>query len=176
MIPHRIGRYDQSPDPFFLVRGDRAVNISEAALKSVIFIGIRKDGIFQPRATAFFLRYREDQHQFDHLVTAEHVVSGLLTKGHDIWLRANLKSGLAREIRLDDPSAFRFHPNNERQPTDVAVLPFSTTFTDEPSGEVVEIEFGFIGATGRPRIFADRRIYKKIHYARRGNCNCRTLP
>ena len=96
MIPHRIGRYDQSPDPFFLVRGDRAVNISEAALKSVIFIGIRKDGIFQPRATAFFLRYREDQHQFDHLVTAEHVVSGLLTKGHDIWLRANLKSGLAK--------------------------------------------------------------------------------
>src|ERR1700730_13738833 len=106
MLCSGIGRYDLFPDPFFVERSACAVKLSDIALKCVAFIGIKKDGKFQPRATAFFVRYVEEQHFFDHLVTAEHVISGL--KNHDIWLRANLLNGKAEDILLDDPSAFRF--------------------------------------------------------------------
>src|SRR5262245_19789162 len=101
------------------------MNLSDKVLKSVAFIGIKKDGRFQPRATAFFVGYKEDEHRFDHLVTAEHVISRLLTTGHDIWLRVNLKNGDGAEVPLDDPSAFRFHPNIDQEAADIAVCPFS---------------------------------------------------
>jgi hypothetical protein len=120
---------------------DAGVNLSSRILKSVAFIGIKKDGRFQPRATAFFVRYEEDQQKFDHLVTAEHVISGLLTQGHDIWLRMNLTNGDGAEVRLDDPRAFRFHPNNEKEPTDVAVCPFDPNgFEDEKTGEKIAVD------------------------------------
>src|SRR6266567_1846374 len=101
MFHTRIGRYSENPDPFFVERGCKAVNISDEALKSVAFIGIKKDGRFLPRAKAFFVSYLDGQHRFTHLVTAEHVISGLLIKNHDIWLRVNLVDGTAGEIRLD---------------------------------------------------------------------------
>jgi hypothetical protein len=87
------------------------------------------------------VRYEEDQHKFDHLVTAEHVISGLLTKGHDIWLRVNLKNGDGAEVRIDDPAAFRFHPDNEKEPTDVAVCPFDPNgFEDDKTGEKLVVD------------------------------------
>jgi hypothetical protein len=117
------------------VERDARVNLSDKVLKSVAFIGIKKDGRFQPRATAFFVSYKQEQHSFDHLVTAEHVIAGLLTKGHDIWLRVNLKNGDGGEVRLNDPIAFRFHPN-EQERTDVAVCPFTpNAFEDDETGE-----------------------------------------
>jgi hypothetical protein len=120
----------------FCEAGWRAVNLRGDILKCVAFIGIKKDGRFQPRATAFVIRYKEDQHDFDHLVTAEHVIAGLLSRGHDIWLRFNIKNGDGVEVRLDDPSRFRFHPNNDQEPTDVAVSPFDArAFQDEQTGE-----------------------------------------
>jgi hypothetical protein len=120
----------------FCEAGWRAVNLRGDILKCVAFIGIKKDGRFQPRATAFVIRYKEDQHDFDHLVTAEHVIAGLLSRGYDIWLRFNIKNGDGVEVRLDDPSRFRFHPNNDQEPTDVAVSPFDArAFQDEQTGE-----------------------------------------
>lgn len=116
------------------------MKLSDRILKSVAFIGVKRNGRFQPRATGFFVRYEEDQHKFDHLVTAEHVISGLLTKGHDIWLRVNLKNGDGAEVRLDDPRAFRFHPNEEN-PSDVAVCPFDPNgFEDEETGEKLAVD------------------------------------
>ena len=90
-----IGGYSRDPDPYFVDR-DCGVNITDKALKAVGFIGIKSTGKFLPRATCFFVRQTTEQHRFDHLVTAEHVVSGLLTKGHDIWLRV---SRLGRSCR-----------------------------------------------------------------------------
>src|SRR6266508_3127203 len=139
MLIARIGRYNDDPDPFFVER-DARVNLSDKVLKSVAFIGIKKDGRFQPRATAFFVSYEEDQHKFDHLVTAEHVIAGLLTGGHDIWLRVNLKNGDGGEVRLDGPGAFRFHPN-ENERTDVAVCPFSpNALGNDATGETLSAD------------------------------------
>lgn len=130
--------FASDPDPYFVDR-DADVNLNNRILTSVAFLGIKKNGRFQPRGTAFFVGYIQDQHRFDHLVTAEHVVSMLLSSGHEIWLRANLKSGAAAEFHIESTS-FRFHPDNEKESTDVAVCPFNRTFTDEGTGELIEID------------------------------------
>lgn len=140
MLIAGIGSYDPKPDPYF-VRRDRSLRLTEKILNSVAFIGVKDgQGRFQPRATAFFVQYIQDQHRFDHLVTAEHVVSGLISKGYDIWLRANVKGGTTTEVHLKDVSAFRFHPNNESDPTDVAVCPFSTIFKDEETDQIIRLD------------------------------------
>ncbi|MGH6788370.1 MAG: hypothetical protein ACRECC_01660, partial [Pseudolabrys sp.] len=115
------------------------MNISDRARKSVAFLGIKKGGKFLPRATAFFVQCIEDQHRFDHLVTAEHVISGLLAKNHKIWLRVNLVGGNAKEFPMDG-ALFTFHPNSELEPTDVAVTPINTVLADEETGETLRID------------------------------------
>lgn len=106
------------------------LNISDQTLKTVAFVGIKKNGTFQPRATAFFVSYTEDQFVFEHLVTAEHVISGLITAGHEIWLRVNVVGRKAAEFKLRTEE-FRFHPRNEEDPTDVAVMPIVTRGHDD---------------------------------------------
>jgi hypothetical protein len=161
MISARIGRYDKHPDPFFSVKGGGAVNLTEGALKCVAFLGIKRDGQFEPRATAFFVNYLDGQHYFHHLVTAEHVISGLLSKGHDIWLRANLKNGQAREIPIGDPADFRFHPNNENDPTDVAVSPFNPVVADEATGEIVELDVVSLALHGKQGFLPTEEFTKR---------------
>ena len=144
----RVGFFDPYPDPYFVVVEREPVNISEATRKCVAFIGIREAGHFQPRATCFFVSYLEDQHSFDHLVTAEHVVSGLLSQGHDIWLRVNVKGGGSAEIPLE-ADAFRFHPDNERNPTDVAVCPINLRLVNEQDNSSSgEMDVRTIGLNG----------------------------
>lgn len=166
MFSPRIGQYDRFPDPFFLERGSTVVNISDKALKSVAFIGIREAGQFQPRATAFFVQWTEEQHRFDHLVTAEHVVSGLLAKNQEIWLRVNLVSGGAGEIKLD-PQAFCFHPENEAMPTDVAVCPMSHVLTSEKDGETVEADIAFLDLSNGG--YLPSEAFKKDYMGRGGD-------
>jgi hypothetical protein len=137
MLAPKIGGYDRNPDPYF-ADGERGVNISDKALKSVAFIGIRKDGKFLPRATCFFVNYIEDQRSFDHIVTAEHVVSSLITAGHDIWLRVNLVNGTTHEFSLNHDE-FYFHPDNEREPTDVAVCPLRTLYIEEGEAKAFDV-------------------------------------
>jgi hypothetical protein len=146
MLPARIGYCSENPDPFFIERDGGNVNISDKALKSVAFLGIMKDGQFHPRATAFFVEWTENQHRFDHLVTAEHVVSGLLSQNQDIWLRVNILGGGAGELKLD-PQRFFYHPNNEQNPTDVAVCPISRLIIDE-SGKEAEADIVFMSLNG----------------------------
>lgn len=139
----RIGQYDRFPDPFFLERDSTAANVSDKALKSVAFIGVREDGRFQPRAIALFVQWVEEQHRFAHLVTAENVVSRLLSKNQEIWLRVDLVGGGTGEVKLD-PRAFCFHPKSEEMPTDVAVCPMGHTLTGEKDGEPVEADIAFL--------------------------------
>jgi hypothetical protein len=115
------------------------LNISDLALKAVAFIGTKKDGCFLPRATAFFVNYTECQHPFHHLVTAEHVISGLFMGNYDIWLRVNLVNGKTAEIPLN-AQHFRVHPDNAREAADVAVCPINPAVTDEQTGELIEMD------------------------------------
>jgi hypothetical protein len=87
-----------------------------------LFVGIKTDGIFLPRATGFVVEIEEHQHRWIYAVTAEHVISGLLTNQHDVWLRINTKSGTPVEVKCE-PSDWWFHPDNESAATDVAVAP-----------------------------------------------------
>ena len=89
MFAVQIGKYDSDPEPFFVERG-RDVHLSDKILRCVAFIGSKTNGKFTPRATAFFVQIIDGQHRFDHLVTAQHVVAMMLSKGHDLWLRVNL--------------------------------------------------------------------------------------
>jgi hypothetical protein len=147
-----VSRYSCDPDPYFVGGDVCAVNISKEALRSVAFIGVKKRGKFQPRATAFFVGYIEDQHHFSHLVTAEHVISGLLTKKYDIWLRVNLIGGNSRELELD-PQAFRFHPDNERDATDVAVCPCTPKIEDNKTGAIIELDSVSLSMNGEPTFY-----------------------
>jgi hypothetical protein len=90
--------------------------------KIVVFIGIKKSGRFLPRATGFVVSHYEDDGHFDYLVTAEHVVSGLQTEGHKIFLRFNTKDGKSGEVEVPSES-WVFHPESEIEATDVAVAP-----------------------------------------------------
>jgi hypothetical protein len=127
LLTSPFGRYDDFPEPYFR---EKRVLLPNTILKCVAFLGVKERGVFRPRATCFFVQYTEFQWRFDHLVTAEHVVSGLTAKGHDIWLRINLLNGETEEIQID-PGAFRYHPRNEEEPTDVAVVPFRMTYQDD---------------------------------------------
>lgn len=74
----------------------------------------------------------------------------LAAKGHDIWLRVNTKAGSTTEIQIDSRE-FRYHPNNEMAPTDVAVCPFSRRFTH--NGETIEIDAAPLWLVEGPRGF-----------------------
>jgi hypothetical protein len=95
--------------------------VDDNVRKCVFFLGTKENGKFQPRATAFVVAIADtEQGGFRYLVTAEHVVSGLLSRQKEIWLRSNLKDGTAREVHIS-PEHWWFHPDNEASPTDVAV-------------------------------------------------------
>jgi hypothetical protein len=113
-----IRGYDPNLVPYFVDR-EPHLRISNKAADSV-----EQKGSFRPKATCFFVQAIQDQHRFDHMVTAEHVVSGLLSRNHDLWLRVNTRDGGVLELRLD-PKEFYFHPRAEVEPTDVAVYPFN---------------------------------------------------
>ena len=75
MLASSWGRFNPSPDPYFVDR-DGPMNLTQKMLDCVAFIGIRnKKDEFEPRATAFFVRITQDQHKFDHLVTAADAIS-----------------------------------------------------------------------------------------------------
>lgn len=109
--------------PTFSVRHS-ILRIPDQIAKTVVFLGIRKAGKFIPKATAFIVSFDQGGYGFYHLVTAEHVISGLVTKGHKIYLRINVKEGPAEEFELD-ASGWTFHPDTALRPTDVAVAPLN---------------------------------------------------
>ena len=124
------------------------MDISENTRKCVAFLGIRVKDEFHPKATCFFVNYLDLQHNFHYLVTAEHVVSGLLSQNHDIWLRANLVDGDNGELPIDS-SQFYYHPDAGRDQTDVAVLPIAgRNVTDRATGETATLDTQAIRING----------------------------
>lgn len=144
------------------------MNISDKALKAVAFIGIRTGDTFKPRATCFFVDWTEDQHRFGHLVTAEHVVSGLLTNNQDVWLRVNLVGGGAGEFKLD-PADFFYHPNAENDPTDVAVCPMQIELVNEETQERAVADVSFLNLNGGDKGFLPTPEFKRTYMGRGGN-------
>jgi hypothetical protein len=97
--------------------------VPEGLRKCVMFIGIEVDGRFLPRATGFLVIFREHGHDWSYLVTAEHVISALLSKGHEIFVRYNTKNGSVVNGPIPH-QAWTFHPEAETDPTDVAIALF----------------------------------------------------
>ena len=95
--------------------------VPDKVRKNILFVGVEENGRFVPKATAFIVSVDLGGRRFDHFVTAEHVISGLKSKGYEqLLMRLNLKSGGATVF----PSGYeywRFHPGPEH--TDVAVSP-----------------------------------------------------
>jgi hypothetical protein len=104
--------------PDFSRRWVAGMNVPDELRKCVLFLGTKTDGRFVPRATAFLVAYEEHGIRTGFLVTAQHVVSGILQKG-DVWVRENLKNGTAHETRML-PDYWHYHPNEPRE-SDVAV-------------------------------------------------------
>jgi hypothetical protein len=101
--------------------------------KSVLFVGVKRNEVFHPRATMFIVNWVQETFTFFYLVTAEHVISRLITNGEEAWLRTNLKSGGPQE----DPLSLQgwiLHPDRARDGTDVAVhqVAFSADEDIEP--------------------------------------------
>ena len=94
------------------------MNVPDELRKCVLFLGTKLNGVFVPRATAFLVAYEESGIMTGFLVTAQHVVSGILGKG-DIWIRENLKNGTAHETRMP-PNIWHYDPNEPRE-SDVAM-------------------------------------------------------
>jgi hypothetical protein len=130
--------------------------VNDELRKCVVFFGIRDaDGKFLPRATGFAVSCVEHGYRFLHLVTAEHVVSGLLSRGHEIWVRMNgAGGGLVNEGPIER-QYWSFHPDSERSPTDVAVIPFNP----RPNLNIKAIEIvGPDPMAGTAEIIAEQKI------------------
>src|SRR5665213_484408 len=121
------GECDPRIWPAYVWRG-ASVFVPNGIRKCVVFLGIKKQGRFYPRATAFFASSEDQGFWFPFLVTAEHVVSALLLKNEQIYVRVNLQKGGAEEHPIPAASWF-FHPDPSQQ-TDVAVCWFEPLGTD----------------------------------------------
>ena len=119
--------------PAFARKG--IVLVPDHIRKTVMFIGTRENGRFQPRATSFLVAAVELDMRLGFLVTAHHVVAKLLGLGKELWLRVNLKDGTAEEIAIPH-DAWWFYPD-DAHPTDVAVCQIK--FSDQLKEDVYAI-------------------------------------
>ena len=140
------------PVPWF-VRGHmmEAMALSDTLRKNILFIGTREGEKFRPRATAFLCSWEDHGLVFQHLVTAEHVISGLNSKGWDIWGSVNMQNGDVAEFKLPYEN-FCFHPDETRK-TDIAVCMVSDVMTAHDTGEKVNMDSRHIPLNG-PRSMA----------------------
>ena len=104
--------------------------VPERIRKCVLFLGIKQEDHFHPRATAFAVEIDDQNYRWRYLVTAEHVVARSLALGQDLWLRVNTVGADPAEIRID-ASSWYFHPNSAEAATDVAVCPISFDRSEE---------------------------------------------
>jgi hypothetical protein len=110
--------------PRFLLPKAADMHVPEKVRRSVVFIGSKDShGVFKPRATGFLVltHSQGDDQAFPCLVTAEHVVSGMLTKNMEIHCRLNKKDGSAEVVSLKHITQWWFHPDAAHDATDVAV-------------------------------------------------------
>jgi hypothetical protein len=121
-----------------------------------------KDGRFQPRATGFFVDWIEDEISLTHVVTAEHVIAGLVRTKNDIFVRVNLVDDGVAEFRID-ATEFRFHPDNAQEAADVAVMPFRANSLRYDNGNVVEIDPVSIALNRKEGGLLPQEDFKKRH-------------
>jgi hypothetical protein len=96
--------------------------VDDNVRKCVVFLGTKENGLFRPKATAFYVSIEDQGLGFRYLVTAEHVVSSLQSRSYQIWVRSNLKDGTTREDHLGS-AQWWMHPGSEAGRTDVASMP-----------------------------------------------------
>jgi hypothetical protein len=98
------------------------MRVPDEVRKCIVFLGHSTiDGQKYVAGTAFFLSTPTDsmEGQFSYLVTARHVIDGIISKGcAEVWIRANFKDGHAEWIPSDTKD-WSFHPEGET--VDVAV-------------------------------------------------------
>jgi hypothetical protein len=123
----RYDYHDLDEVPLPSARG-ASVHFPDIVRRCVLFLGNRERDQFCPRATAFVVGYVDGGLGFTYFVTAEHNISGFLSKKWEFWIRSNTKDGSFIEDKWDDPRWW-FHPDNEKTATDVAVSPI--TFRDD---------------------------------------------
>ena len=142
------------------------MRVPEEMRKSIAFLGVREGKAFRPRATGFFVSYLQFQHRFIGLVTAEHVVSGLLTQNQPIYARVNLANGDVGETPIS-PEKWRFYPDNAIEATDVAICPMADYATAE-DGTRVALDIHTIALNGPnalvalPEVMTEKGIERGI--------------
>jgi Trypsin-like peptidase domain len=111
--------------PYWITRSAADMRVPDEVLKCVVFIGIKNENVFIPKATGFLVSSTHDNAGFFYVVTAEHVISGLSAKKDEIFVRINKIGGGAEDFKVPF-NDWRFHPDDSN-PTDVAVsfLPIS---------------------------------------------------
>lgn len=120
-----VARYNRHLTPSYSCEGRAPMYLPPEILKTVLFIGIMDDGKFIPKATAFAVYHDYQGFTFSDLVTAEHVITGLHTKGHKIYIRANLVGGSVREFEVPFDK-WHCYPNDEGERlSDVAAVPIN---------------------------------------------------
>jgi hypothetical protein len=97
--------------------------VPDSLRNCVLFIGIKEGDEFHPRATGFAVIVKEFDFEWGYLVTAEHVVSGLISKGHEIYVRYNREEGGTVVSGPIPSDVWYYHPDADSDPTDVAVAP-----------------------------------------------------
>jgi hypothetical protein len=95
---------------------EKAMRVSDRALRCVVFLGIEKGGVFVPQGTGFLVRLDHEGIAFQYLVTASHVVVG----SQRVFLRINRKEGEPKVLSV--PRQWYYHPDPSRY-VDVAVTP-----------------------------------------------------
>jgi hypothetical protein len=129
-----LGFYDEGPPATFASWGIKYVLVPDDIRKCVVFIGGMEGDRFRPRATGFLVTYEEHALRFMYLVTAEHVISGMLTRNIPLYCRINLVNGDVATVTVPN-HAWKFYPD-ERHPSDVAVCPLGEFATAEDGTKV----------------------------------------
>lgn len=142
--------YDYDPPPWFTRRRTADMRVPDKVIKSVAFIGIVESGEFRPRATGFFVSYEFMQHRFMALVTAEHVISGLLTANRKLYARVNLINGDVAVVPIPI-DRWRFYPDKENR-SDVAACPMGEYAIAEDNGERVAFDVMTLALNGKNAI------------------------
>jgi hypothetical protein len=138
------------------------MRVSDQAVKTVAFIGTMEDGRFRAKATGFFVTSEVMQYTFASFVTAEHVVSGLLSKGLDLYIRVNLTNGDVATSPVA-PENWHYYPDDQH-PSDVAIC--SIDLVAHPVGGGAAVPFDVVvtalsGETAIPataEVIAERSI------------------
>ena len=143
--------YPVDPIPPWLMPWAQEADLQiPANLKNnVVFLGVMEQKKFRPKATAFFVGFDTKFGGLLHLVTAEHVIVGLQLKGHkEVFVRTNIEGFPTTPLPLDK---WTFHPDAERNPADVAVIPITLLGTTKADFLVMQPE-----AFVTPKNIADR--------------------